>query len=508
MLTFTTHNMLFKQSITAQPFTQWLVEDKENKRFFRFSLIVMVASFGWLKFVYPYPNFLQPDSMSYMDAALKNDFINYWPIGYSKFLRLVSVFSRSHLILVVLQYLLLMSSVLYFLFTIRYLLPSDSWLFRSLFAISIINPLIPHIANIVSSDALFASLSLAWFTQLLWISYRPGRRLLFFHAAILLLAFTVRFSAIWYPFVSISTILLASIPKRNKWLGVASLVTGLLVFIGCTGYEYYKRTNTIQYSAFGRWQMAANALYAYAYAEPIDPGNVPVRFHDLHAEVNRHMDSLRQLDDRPDEEIGVYYLWITQSPLIQYGIHLWQKKHRTPQFIKWSSMAPLYGDYGRWLITQHPGLFIEHFALPNLERYYQPPVTSLELYNLGDKRVDSVTVTWFNLKDNQLPYRLHDPKIHIMVLFPPAISVINTIYLVSALVFLGFVGLKQCNATNKRIFSIMLLVWLCNLIFSVISAPTELRYQIFPVIITFPFCMLIISWLIQASKSIPAPSLE
>jgi hypothetical protein len=245
---------IFQQTLTTQPFKRWLVEDKENKWLFRFSLLVMIVSFGWLKFVYPYPNFLQPDSQWYVDAALKNDFINYWPIGYSKFLRLVSVFSRSHLILIVLQYLLLMTSVLYLLFTIRYLLPSGKWLFRILFAISIINPLIPHIANIVSSDALFASLSLVWFTQLLWINFQPGWRLLLFHAVILSLAFAVRFSAIWYPFISITAILLATIPKRNKWLGLASIVTGLLFFIGCTEYEYQKRTSTTQYAAFGKWQ--------------------------------------------------------------------------------------------------------------------------------------------------------------------------------------------------------------------------------------------------------------
>lgn len=501
--------MLFKQSITAQPFTQWLVSDKENKRLFRFFLIVMVVSFGWLKFVYPYPNFLQPDSQWYMNAALKNDFINYWPTGYSKFLRLVSAFSRSHLILVVIQYLLLMSSVLYLLFTLRYLLPSDKWLFRILFAISIINPLIPHVANIVSSDALFATLSLVWFTQLLWISYQPGRPLLLFHAVILLLAFMVRFSAIWYPFISITAILFAGIPKRNKWLGVASIVTGLLVFIGCTGYEYSKSTNTLQYAAFGGWQMAANALYAYAYAEPVDPGNVPARFHDLHAEVNRHMDSLRQLDDRPDEEIGVYYLWNIKSPLITYTFQQHRKDSiKKKQFEQWAYMGPLFGAYGRWLIMQHPGLFIKYFALPNLWRYYQPPVTSLSQYNVGDNKVDSVTVTWFNWKDNQLPYRSHDHEIHIMALFPPALSVINTLYIISALVFLGFIGLMQCSATYKRLFSFMLLVWLCNSIFSVITAPTELRYQIFPVIITFPFCIFILSSLIQASRSVPAPSLE
>jgi hypothetical protein len=493
--------MLFNQPITAQPFTQWLVLDKENKRLFWFSLIVMTASFGWLKFVYPYPNFLQPDSQFYIDAALKNDLINYWPIGYSKFLRLVSVFSRSHLALVLLQYLLLMTSVLYFLFTIRYLLSPGKWLFRNLLAISVVNPLLPHIANIVSSDCLFTSLSLIWFTQLLWIVYQPNLRLLLFHTLILLFAFMVRFSALWYPFISIAVVLLISTPKRNKWLSLSSIVILLLVFIGYTEYEYYKRTRTTQYSAFGSWQMAANALYAYAYAEPVDPRNVPYQFHDLHVAVNRHMDSIRTLANRPDQEIGVYYLWRYRSPLIQYAKHQWKNDLKTPQFVKWASMSPLYGAYGRWLITQHPGLFIKHFIWPNLVRYYQPPIVSLSMYNLGDASVDSITVTWFNWKNNQLPNRFHDPQIHVMNLYTPLLAIINTIFICSSLIFLYLSRIKQCSPTNKNILFITLLVWLGNFIFSVISAPTELRYQIFPVIITLPFCLLLISWLIQASES-------
>jgi hypothetical protein len=496
--------MLFNQPISTQPFTRWLVLDKENERLFWFSLIVMIVSFVWLKFVYPYPNFLQPDSQFYEDAALKNDLINYWPIGYSKFLRLVSVFSRSHGLLVVLQYVLLMASVLYFLFTIRFLLSPGKWLFRLLLAISVVNPLFPHIANIVSSDCLFAALSLVWFTQLLWIIYQPVRRLLFFHAVILLLAFMVRFSAIWYPFISIAVILLTGVSKRDKLITLASIVTLLLVFIGCTEYEYYKRTHTTQYAAFGGWQMAANALYAYAYAEPVDPAKVPRQFHDLQAVVNHHMDSMRTLDSRPDQEIGVYYLWITRSPLIQYAKHQWQNDRTTPQFIKWASMAPLYGAYGRWLIRQYPGQFMQYFIWPNLVRYYQPPALSLSTYNLGDATVDSITVTWFNWKNNRLPSRLHDPQIHVMTPFTPLLAVINTIFIGSVLIFLCFSGLKQCSPTSKYILLIMLAVWLGNFFFSVVSAPTELRYQIFPIIITSPFCLFIVSWLIQASGSTSA----
>lgn len=497
--------MLFNQPITSQSFTQWLVFDKENKRLLWLSLAIMTITFGWLKFVYPYPNFLQPDSNSYMGAALNNDLINWWPIGYSKFLRLVSVFSRSHVVLVVLQYLLLISSVLYFLYTIRYLLSPEKWLFRILVAISMVNPLLPHIANIVSSDSLFTSLSLVWFTQLLWIIYKPNLRLLLFHALILLLAFTVRFSALWYPFISIAVIALTGSSKRNKWLSVASIIMLLLVFISSSINEYDKRTGTMQYSAFGGWQMAANALYAYAYADPIDTKNAPYQFQALHAKVNHHMDSIRTLDNRPDKDIGVYYLWGYESPLIQYAEQNWNRNETV-----WHTrllLGPLYGAYGRWLIKQYPWSFIKHFAWPNLVRYYQSPIGSLTTYNLRSATVDSITVSWFNWKDNKLPSRLHDPTIHIMVVLTPILAVINTIFICSTLIFLSFAGLKKCCLTNKHILAVTLLVWLGNLIFSVVSAPTELRYQIFPVVITLPFCLFIVSWLIQASKSEPAPSL-
>jgi hypothetical protein len=501
--------MLFKQPITTQPFTLWLVQDKENKRLIWFSVAIIIVSFGWLKFVYPYPNFMPPDSYSYLDTAYKNEFISQWPIGYSKFLRIVSVFSRSHLLLVVLQYLLLMTSVLYLLFTIRYLLAPGKWLFRGLLAVSVVNPLLPHIANFVSSDCLFAVFSLVWFTQLLWIIAQPTLRLLLFHATILLMAFIVRFSAIWYPFISIAIIVLTSyIPKRIKWLGIGTIVTGLLIFIGSTQYEYYKKTGTIQYSAFGGWQMAANGLYAYAHAEPIDPAKAPYEFRDLHAVVNHHLDSLRKLANWPYEHIGVYYLWDPKSPLTTYAKQQGQKNGiKKTYFIAWATMGSLYGDYGRWLIKEHPGLFLKHFAWPNLVRYYKPPTLFMGVYNLHDRTVDSIAVTWFNWKNNQLPTRLADTNIYIMDYIQTLLAIINPLFIASILLFLCYSGLKQCSKTSKHLLICMLLVWVGNCVFSVVSAPTELRYQIFPIVITLPFCILFMSWVVRSFQSEPTPSL-
>jgi hypothetical protein len=475
-------------------------QDKENRNLLWFSAIVMALSFGWLKYVYPYPNFMPPDSYNYLQAADNNDFINIWPIGYSKFLRLVSVFTRSHLVLVILQYLLLQASVLYFLFTIRYLISPGKWLFRILLAISTANPLIPHIANFVSSDALFATLSLLWFTQLLLILYQPTKKLLIVHAVVLLLAFMVRFTAVYYPFVSITIMYFAHMPAKRMWLGIGSIAVLLLAFIGRTQYEYKVRTDTIQYSPFGGWQIAASALYGYAYADSIPVAKVPSGFRELHVMVNRHMDSIRHLTKRPDSEPGVYYFWDFKSPLVLFLHKQWPKSKNIKYFEKWAKLAPLYNKYGRWLITQRPWSFIKHYAWPNLLKYYGPPAFFMGKYNLGNKTVDPIAVTWFNWKNNQLPGRFKDRDIDVMNFFPNLLAIINPSFLVIALFYIGFGGLKQCGKISRQILGSLTFVWFTNTFFSVLSAPIELRYQIFPVVITLPFCMLLLFWITQSLK--------
>jgi hypothetical protein len=492
--------MLFKQTISYLTFKQWLRHDVETKKLLWFSAIVMVISFGWLKYLYPYPNFMPPDSYNYLESATNNDFINMWPIGYAKFLQLVNVFTRSHIVLVIGQYLLLMGSVVYFLFSIRYLLSAAKWLFRILFGLSIANPLLPHIANFVSSDALFAALSLVWFTQLLWIIYRPTRLLLILHAIIVLAAFTVRLTGIYYPLLSIALIFVVEMPSITRWLGISAVTILVLSFIGRTQYEYYKRTHTIQFSAFGGWQIAANALYGYAFDQPDATAEVPGKYKDLHTLVNRHMDSLRNIRFRPDREPGVYYQWDFKSPLLLYlNTQAWSKK--LTYFERWAAMAPLYGGYGRWLIKHHPIFFLKHYIWPNVKRYYAPPPYFMGYYMMGYTKIDPAAVNWFKLKNNQPSIRAKDTQIHITSIITTILSVINPAFIICVLFFMIFAGFRYCSPDNKRILACMLVVWFTNMFFSVISAPIELRYQIFPSVITVPFLILFLAWLIESFKT-------
>src|SRR5579872_6995040 len=99
--------MLFQHKLPNSAFKKWIWQDPENKRLLLLSVIVIVIQFIWLKLLYPYPNFMPPDSNSYMQSAFNNQTINMWAIGYSKFLRLISSFTNSHFILTLLQYLML-----------------------------------------------------------------------------------------------------------------------------------------------------------------------------------------------------------------------------------------------------------------------------------------------------------------------------------------------------------------------------------------------------------------
>lgn len=495
--------MFFQQAISLQPFSQWIWKDKENKRIYGFAVVAMAISFIWLKWLYPYPNFIPPDSYNYLEAAYTNEFISIWPIGYSKFLQVLGYFSHSHLVLVLIQYILLQVSLIYFLFTMRYLLSPGKWWFRIIVGISMLNPLLPHIANFVSSDCLFTTLSLIWCTQLLWIIYRPTRLLVLTHAVVLLLAFTVRYNALYYPFISTIFIIYCNLPKRDKWLGLVTLSILLSAFISRTQYEYHQKTQTVQYAAFGGWQMAANALYGYAYSNLDNIQTVPSDYRELHKLVNRHIDSLRHIALRPDREVGIYYLWDFKSPLRVFMEQQWQQDSTAPFFKKWATMAPLYASYGRYLILHHPGPFIKNYAWPNLQRYFSPPSYFMGIYNMGSLTVEPIALTWFGWKKNKLITRTDNSLIPIADVFTVITPIINLVYVTGFLAFIALSGFGKCNRAIKPIIWFILVVWICNMMFSVLSAPVELRYQLFPIIVTLVWNLNFLGYIVQATYKAP-----
>lgn len=492
--------MLQRDPIPTIPLHQWILKDRLNRIYCLFAGVVTILAFIWLKSRYPYPNFL-PDSYSYLEAAFRNRGISMWPIGYSAFLRFFSSITRSDTALVFVQYALLQVAILYFVFSIRYLLSPGRWFFGVILVCCLINPLSLYVSNFISSDALFATLSLVWFTQLLWILYRPGTRLLILHAFVLFLAFTVRYNALYYPLISMAVIVFTRMETGKKLLAAGCMLVLLGGFVGVNMDKYRRLTGTPQFSAFGGWQLASNALFAYAHARPEDPAQVPLVFRSLHAMVNRHMDSLDRLTTfRPDSKLGVYYLWDDHAPLKAYLREEWKTEPATDEYKKWASMGPLYAKYGAWLIRQRPVDFLKYYIGPNLINYYVPNSEFMSMYNMGFDTVDNIAMVWFGYPSKKIQYS--SAKISVAEVYPVLLAVVNLLFL---LCFAGYGllgGFRKSGTYAAAVFRWMMVIWIANLVFSVVASPIVLRYQVFPMLITFVFLMLLLEFLTGETRMI------
>jgi hypothetical protein len=112
--------MLQNAPASEQTFTQFLFYNLRNRVILYLAAAAVILQFAIFKYLYPFANYIHGDSFWYLDAAYQNSTINTYPIGYSKFLRFVSVFAKPDLILASIQYLLIQCSSFFFLFTLFY----------------------------------------------------------------------------------------------------------------------------------------------------------------------------------------------------------------------------------------------------------------------------------------------------------------------------------------------------------------------------------------------------
>lgn len=490
--------MTIKQPLLPREFGQYIWHNRENRISLLLSVTAALIIFFVFKKLYPFPNFL-PDSYSYLEAAFHNVNINMWPVGYSKFLRFISVFNRSDTAMALVQYLLLQSSILFFLFSIRYLLQPGKWVMRVLFFLLILNPLWFYISNFVSSDALFAALSVLWLTSLLWLLFLPNLRMLILHALVLGFVFSVRYNALYYPFISILVILMTKGTVKLKLISLVIILLPVSWFITYTTLQFHEKTGVAQFSAFGGWQMGSNALFMYAHVPVADRKPVPEQFKKLHGITLKHMDSLLHVKMRPDNELGIYYLWDEKAPQKLYLAQKYNKDSTTPYLKRWSNVAPLYGKYGSYLISQYPAAFARYYLLPNLMNYYSPATEFLAIDNMGKDSVDQMAVVWFGYKTNKVKSLSKNRHILLTEFFPPVLAMINIIFFLGFLGFLFLGGFAKISTYYRKALIIMLLVWISNLVFSVVASPIVLRYQAFPFIITLAFGGLLLGYVIKES---------
>ena len=487
------------------PFKNWVFNTRSNRILLVISAGVILVEWIIFKRLFPFPNFI-PESEHYIGCAVSNRSLNVWPIAYSKFLRIFNTFTSSDTGLVTFQYLYLQSCIIYFLLSVSWLLKLPRLTISILFMLNLLNPIVLHLANLVSSDALFVGLSLIWFTQMLWLIRRPQLTTLCLLALVLFLAFSLRFFAIYYPIVSIILLFLLHTKLKVKMIGAVVIIIPLALYVDHEVRQYEALTKTTQFSAFGGWQLSGNALFAYAHTPLDSPSMVPAAFRPLHAVVNQYMTGLVHLQSRTDDDIGIYYQWDEQSPLKRYMRQCWRNDSTTDPFTEYAVMGKLYAGYGAWLVRRHPINYFLYFALPNAENYFAPKPELMAEYNMGFESVAPVISTWFEFKTNKVgsPNR----KIDVVNAFTIIVPLVNILFIVTLIVVICSKGYMDSIPLLKPCLRIVLILWVINMLFSVFSSWAVLRYEIFPFIVALSFAVICISFLIEEflfteSKSIP-----
>jgi hypothetical protein len=479
-------------------FKDFIFKNPWNRCYLYAASTLIIVQFFVFKLLYPYAGFIANDSYDYLKAALWNLDISVYPIGYSKFLRVFSAFSTSDIAVVGFQYFLIQSTGLLFLFTLFYFFKPGRVVSLFLLAFLLLNPLSLYVSNYVSSDALFLALSLLWITQLFWIIYKPTRIQIITHALILLAVFTVRYNALYYPFIGAIAFILSN---QRIWIKIAGIVFSFIVigsFIYDTSNKYKKLTGTYQFSPFSGWQVANNALYMYRNIYTNNEGHVPAKFKQLDRDVRKYFDTIRY-SKYPSAEAQLagfprpnsFYQWASTSPLMIYMSNHFKNDTTASKFVKWSSMGPLYSQYGYYLIKKHPIAFVKYYLWPNLLYFYTPDVEFLGQYNMGKDTVQNIAQLWFKYKSNKVDCFFKDLNVNVLNFYPSLTGIINATFIISVIGFGIIWRFKQTWPITGMILLVVSL-WFANLGFSVFASPPRLRFQIFPIILSFSFSLLLI----------------
>ncbi|RFM28223.1 NAD(P)/FAD-dependent oxidoreductase [Deminuibacter soli] len=492
----------FAQATSQGSFKDFLLRNKWNKLFLWIAGISIVTLFAVFKYYYPMAGFISGDSYAYLQSATVNSSVNTYPIGYSMFLRIYSTFWESDTLLVALQYIFIQSAALYFLYTLCWFYKPGKVIFSLIFIFIVFNPVFLYLSNYVSSDSLFLAVSILWFTQLLWILHAPTNKLIVWHALVLFLAFTIRYNALWYPFISTVAIFLTQKPLQFKLASITAVFVLIAAFILVNIGKYNRISGHAQFSPFSGWQMANNAMYAYRFVEHKDTLHTPAQFKKLDGLIRHYFDTTQDLRLHPQEMLvaNTWYMWDPKSPLQVYMNQQYSKDSTATILKRWSSMGPLYGAYGSWLMKKYPSTFTKYYLWPNAMKYYTPPVEFLKTYNMGLDSVFPIAQMWFGYKTTKAHSRFSDYKVTTLEFYPIFTGIMNVLFLSSFFALLFLKGLKQ-NAIFSGAILLSAGIWVCNFSFSVFASPVALRFQLFPLLVAVCFALLNIEKIWNASLS-------
>jgi hypothetical protein len=480
-----------------------------NKVYIWGALVITIFLLTGFKLIYPYPNMVL-DSYYYILGAISRADVGPWAIGYSWFLRLFGLFTHSPLALVAFQYLFLELSLLVFALTLTEVIKLSKIARWIIFPFFFCNPLLLYCANFVMADTLFISLSLIWISLLLWVLYSPKLYLLWAHAGLIFLVFCVRYNALYYPVLAALAFALSKYPLRQKILGIALQLVVIGGFIGYTSHRVGQISGKAQFSPFGNWKTANDALYMYGHIYQNDSSAVPEKFIALHQTVRRYFQQGGKVDDLLNfrsQFYGSQYMFTRGTPLVNYKVRLYGEDSEFVNFKIMAAVGPLYGEYGRYLIKKFPGAFLEYFVEPNSIRYLFPPMEafgSLPPYFLRSDYLGTAAQDWFGVTTLTVPWASINLRARILRPYQTITFYIHIMFVFTLIGFVFIRGIRSITREEARSLGVLVALWLCDLWFNLTAAAAVMRYEIFVLMIESSLLIWLTQRIIFPSKSLKA----
>ncbi len=457
-------------ALSSPPKTGFKTYLASNKKLIYTWLGISFAAFALLKVLFPYPDFFS-DSFSYVQDAVNNNGFGFRPQGYPEVLLFLKNLSPSAGLVTFTQYLLFTFSSMLCVMICGYLYRLTTRQINIVMGIILLNPVLLLITNLISSDSLFCSLTVFWFTSLLWVIRKTTRANIVVHALLLLACLHLRYTALFYCGISAIAFLVSN---GKIVLRAAGVVSSLAVIFGYVNWQENKiedKFNVRVFSGFSNWQIANNALCYYKKID-VKSSELPRRDSVIDLCVKKWIDNVYE-----DGHLGTQYMWNKKSPLRMYMAlrgHIEKEKY----FPEWIWCSKDIGDYGRALVKQNPLAYVEYFMFPNFKNYMVPDLEAVEDYNIYNLSLPKQTKEFYELDvDTLTPRFLHFER-YLMAAFPYINCVLNmfNIFCIFIFLLLNWKRWKNLDRDIRGLFWVWTFFYFGYLLFSVASAYIVFRY--------------------------------
>jgi hypothetical protein len=465
---------------------------RSDQRYLLLAIGTSIVQIFLFKLAYPFPDFIS-DSYNYIESAALHLNVNLWPIGYAKFLWFIHKINYSDTFLVCVQYFLLQAALGYLFFFIRRLFRPSVTTTRILFIFLLVNPLSLYISNAVLSDSLFTALSIVWLVAMIRQLVSPDIRNVFWMALVVGIAFTLRYTAIYYPLITGLALLISRNKPWVKWAGTLASLVFMVPFYLFTKAETKKITGTAEFSVFGGWQLANNALYMYNHIQ-VDPNDLPPGTQGLDSMVRRYYKVMPAAWFNFDDFPGTFFIKHADAPLKQFMLRHFRKEEDSSSFLGWGKVSPIYNAYGSYLMKHYPLAFARYYLWMNTKNYFNPFLEKFDVYNLEEDSVWAPAQYWFHLKTPAVWSISKTFQGKLFFSYVPLFLLLN-IYFTAAMLWLQFTGkIRRLQPKLQKTLYFLSGFLLVNFAFSVFATPVVLRYQLISLIYLFVFSILLLEF--------------